>query len=149
MFQKSFCRSHIPHKSVILTFRLLNDFQSLAVDPVLYARPFVGVFQKSIYKRTCQLLATNAHKMAPRTTRRHQERQGDAPTKGLAWALPDAVPCRALRGWFCFIARPAQISYAPTNLIPTNRYMAPRTHQLLQDRTCKYLRGLFVVYIII
>ena len=50
-----------------------------------HARPFVGVFQKSIYNRTRQLLAINAHKMDPRTTRWLQERQGDAPTKGLAW----------------------------------------------------------------
>ena len=50
----------------------------------------MGVFQKSIYKRTCQLLAINAHKMAARTTRWLQERQGDAPTKGLGWtgAMP-------------------------------------------------------------
>ena len=50
-----------------------------------HARPFVGVSQKSIDKRTGQLLSINAHKMAPRTTRWLQERQGDAPTKGLAW----------------------------------------------------------------
>ena len=54
-------------------------------SPFTHARPFVGVFQKSIYKRTCQLLAINAEKMAPRTTRWLQERQGDAPTKGLGW----------------------------------------------------------------
>jgi hypothetical protein len=60
-----------------------------------HARPFVGVFQKSIYKRTRQLLAINAHRMAPRTTRWLQERQGDAPTKGLAWCGrggPDHLP---------------------------------------------------------
>ena len=45
----------------------------------------MGVFQKYIYKRTCQVLAINAQEMAPRTTRWLQERQGDAPTKGLAW----------------------------------------------------------------
>jgi len=54
-------------------------------NPTVHARPFVGVFQKSIYKRTCQLLAINARTMAPRTRRWLQERQGDAPTKSLAW----------------------------------------------------------------
>ena len=63
-----------------------------------HARPFVGVFQKSIYKRTRQLLAINAHRMAPRTTRWLQERQGDAPTKGLAW-LARHAPCHTARFW--------------------------------------------------
>ena len=38
-----------------------------------HARPFVGVSQKSIFKRPCQFLAINAHKMAPRTTQWLQE----------------------------------------------------------------------------
>ena len=37
---------------------------------------------------TKERLAINAHKMAPRTTRWFQERQGDTPTKGLAWERP-------------------------------------------------------------
>ena len=32
-----------------------------------HPRPFVGVSQKSIFNRPCQVLAINAHKMAPRT----------------------------------------------------------------------------------
>jgi hypothetical protein len=32
------------------------------LHPRIHARPFVGVFQRSIYKRTCQLLAINAGK---------------------------------------------------------------------------------------
>ena len=50
-----------------------------------HPRPFVGVSQKSIFKRPCQVLAINAHKMAPRTSKRLQERAWDAPTKGLLW----------------------------------------------------------------
>ena len=34
-----------------------------------HAGLFVGVFQKSILNRVCQLLAIRAHKMAPRTSR--------------------------------------------------------------------------------
>ena len=45
-----------------------------------HPRPFVGVSQKSIFKRPCQVLAINAHKMAPRTSKRLQERAWDAPT---------------------------------------------------------------------
>ena len=45
----------------------------------------MGVSQKSIFKRPCQLLAINAHKMAPRTTQWLQERPWNAPTKGLLW----------------------------------------------------------------
>ena len=50
-----------------------------------HARPFVGISQKSIFKRPCQFLAINAHKMAPRTTQWLQERPWNAPTKGLMW----------------------------------------------------------------
>ena len=32
----------------------------------VHSRPVVGVSQKSIFKRPCRFLATNAHKMAPR-----------------------------------------------------------------------------------
>ena len=39
----------------------------------------------SLFKRPCQFLAINAHKMAPRTTQWLQERRWDAPTKGLTW----------------------------------------------------------------
>ena len=46
-----------------------------------------GVSQKSIFKRPCQFWAINAHKMAPRTTQRLQERPWSAPTKGLLWIL--------------------------------------------------------------
>ena len=56
-----------------------------SVTLAIHARPFVGVFEKSIFKRPCQFLAMNAHKMAPRTTQWLQERRWDAPTKGLAW----------------------------------------------------------------
>ena len=42
--------------------------------------PFVGVSQKSIFKGPCQLLAINAHEMAPRTRRWLQERGRDTPT---------------------------------------------------------------------
>jgi len=35
--------------------------------PKSHARPFVGVFQESIFERFCQLLATHTHKMASRT----------------------------------------------------------------------------------
>jgi len=54
-------------------------------DCVGHARPFVGVSQKSIFKRPCQFLAINAHTMAPRTTQWLQERPWNAPTKGLLW----------------------------------------------------------------
>ena len=45
-----------------------------------HAGLFVGVFQKSILNRVCQLLAIRAHKMAPRTSRGLQERAWDTPT---------------------------------------------------------------------
>ena len=45
-----------------------------------HPRPFVGVSQQSIFKRPSQVLAINAHKMAPRTSKRLQERAWDAPT---------------------------------------------------------------------
>ena len=44
-----------------------------------------GGMSKSFFKRCCQLLAINAHKMAPRTSQGLQERAWDAPTKGLEW----------------------------------------------------------------
>ena len=50
-----------------------------------HPRSFVGVSQKSICNRPCQFLAINAHKMAPRTKRRLQERRRDTPTKDLLW----------------------------------------------------------------
>ena len=50
-----------------------------------------GGIQKSIFKRPCQSLAINAHKMAPRTTQWFQERPWDAPTKGLAWGIKDPL----------------------------------------------------------
>ena len=46
---------------------------------------FVGVFQKSILNRVCQLLAIRAHKMAPRTGQGLQERAWNTPMKGLLW----------------------------------------------------------------
>ena len=46
----------------------------------IHPRLFVGVSQKSIFNRPCQFLATNAHKMAPRTSKGLQERAWDAPT---------------------------------------------------------------------
>ena len=46
----------------------------------IHARLLVGVSQKSIFKRPCQFLAINAHKMAPITGRWLQERGRDAPT---------------------------------------------------------------------
>ena len=45
-----------------------------------HAGLFVGVFQKSILNRVCQLLAINAHKMAQKTGQRFQVRVWDAPT---------------------------------------------------------------------
>jgi len=45
-----------------------------------HTRPFVGVSQKSIFKRLCQFLAIDALKMAPRTSKGLQERAWDAPT---------------------------------------------------------------------
>ena len=45
-----------------------------------HPRPFVGVSQKSIFKRPCRFLAMNTHKMAPRTSKGLQERAWDAPT---------------------------------------------------------------------
>jgi hypothetical protein len=41
---------------------------------------FMGVFQKSILNRVCQLLSICAHKMAPRTSQGLQEPAWDAPT---------------------------------------------------------------------
>ena len=46
--------------------------QSLGEKPatqcrMTHPRPFVGVSQKSIFDRPCQVLAINALKMAPRT----------------------------------------------------------------------------------
>ena len=49
------------------------------------ARSFVGISQKSIFKRPCQVLAMNALKMAARTTQWLQERPWNAPTKDLLW----------------------------------------------------------------
>ena len=46
----------------------------------VHPRPFVGVSQKSIFKRPCRFLAMNTHKMAPRTSKGLQERAWDAPT---------------------------------------------------------------------
>ena len=37
------------------------------IEDGTHPRPFVGVSQKSIFKSPCQVLASNAHKMAPRT----------------------------------------------------------------------------------
>ena len=51
-------------------------------------RPFVGVSQKSIFKRPCQVLAINANKMAPRPPQGLQDRPWNAPMKGLLWAQP-------------------------------------------------------------
>ena len=45
----------------------------------------MGVFQKSILNRVCQLLAIRAHTMAPRTSQWLKERASDTPTKGLLW----------------------------------------------------------------
>ena len=42
---------------------------------------------KSHFWRICQLLAINAHKMAPRPHQRLQDRTWDAPTKGLLWQV--------------------------------------------------------------
>ena len=46
----------------------------------LHAGLFVGVSQKSILNRVCQLLAINANKMAPRTSQGLQEPAWDTPT---------------------------------------------------------------------
>ena len=54
-----------------------------------HARPFVGVSQKSIFKRPCPFLAINAHKKAPRTIQWLQERPWNAPTKGLPCTIQD------------------------------------------------------------
>ena len=45
-----------------------------------------GSMSKSYFKRCCQLLVINAHKMAPRTSQGLQERAWDNPTKGLLWS---------------------------------------------------------------
>ena len=50
------------------------------VRRVFHAGLFVGVSQKSILNRACQVLAINAHEMAPRTRRWLQERGRDTPT---------------------------------------------------------------------
>ena len=60
----------------------------------VHARPFVGVSQRSIFKRPCQFLMINADKMAPTTTQWLQQRHCDAPTKGLAWVY------MSIRGFF-------------------------------------------------
>ena len=52
-----------------------------------------GGISKSIFQRPCQFLAINAHKMAPKTGRRLQERARDALTKGLVWSR-DRARCR-------------------------------------------------------
>ena len=44
----------------------LGDAQEV-LRQVNHPRPFVGVSQKSLFKRPCQVLAINANKMAPRT----------------------------------------------------------------------------------
>ena len=59
----------------------------------VHARPFVGVSQKSIFKRPCQFLAINALKMAQKMTQWLQERPWNAPTKGLLWLSPDLPAC--------------------------------------------------------
>ena len=46
----------------------------------IHPRSFVGVSQKSIFKRPCQVLAINAHKMAPKPHQRLQNRTWDTPT---------------------------------------------------------------------
>jgi hypothetical protein len=47
---------------------------------------------KVIFGRVRQLLAINAHKMAPRTGKRLQERARDNPTKGLLWSRHPRPP---------------------------------------------------------
>ena len=76
----------------------------------VHPRPFVGVSQKSIFKRPCQVLAINAHKMVPRPPQGLQNRPWNAPTKGLLWVpfprrrrllpleLEMPVPQKALSG---------------------------------------------------
>ena len=57
------------------------------------SRPYSGIprkalrggMSKSFFQRCCQLLATNGHKMAPRTSQGLQERAWDAPTMVLEW----------------------------------------------------------------
>ena len=49
-----------------------------------HARPFEPQ-SKVKFQRFCQLSAVNAPKMAPRTSKRLQERAWDNPTKGLLW----------------------------------------------------------------
>ena len=46
-----------------------------------------GGISKSILHRPCQFLAMNAHKMAPRTRKRFQERGRDTLAKGLLWGV--------------------------------------------------------------
>ena len=60
-------------------------------DQAFHARLFVGVFQKSSLNRVCQLLAIHAHEMAPRTSKRLQERAWDTHTKGLLWRIDEGL----------------------------------------------------------
>ena len=48
-------------------YKVLPTGPPPTIHPTVHPRPFVGVSQKSIFKRPCQVLAINAHKMAPRT----------------------------------------------------------------------------------
>ena len=54
-----------------------------------------GGILKSFFQRPCQFLVINAHKMAPRTNQRLQERTWNAPTKGLARDLWKRAGIRA------------------------------------------------------
>ena len=60
--------------------------QVSAANPHDYPRKALrGGMSKTFFKKCCQLLAINAHKMAPRTSQGLQERAWNTPTKGLEW----------------------------------------------------------------
>ena len=67
---------------------VINRFSLGGTHP----RSFVGVSQKSIFKRPCQVLAINAHKMAPIPHQRLQDRTWDTPTQGLLWMPASEEP---------------------------------------------------------
>jgi len=56
-----------------------------------------GGISKSIFKRPCQFLAINAYTLAPRTSKRLQERAWDTPTKGLLWSHTTCFQSRLAR----------------------------------------------------
>ena len=77
------CQSEVTPQ---VTSGIMRSYAGLR-RPTVHPGPFVGVSQKSIFKRPCQFLALNAHQMAPRTRRWLQERGRDTPPKGLLWYI--------------------------------------------------------------